>query len=380
MSPRIDRRFDPDLVYDDQMTRSRPWDCVDMDARKPYAGRVDWALWAMNQVPLIENKTYGGPAFGEGGWHWLYAGNFDGSYAQGFWGSAGGAAKHPWLVDFDLLRLHPLETDIAMGYSPANYGLSSEEHGREWVWDRFLAASIAFGHLGIMCDWKCDALTCDAFLETPIGAIDPFVVRQYFVMQGLQTRYAMVKVSNIAYERAGVFHKTSDALRRGVVADNHVRVVYENGLELHANGSTDAGNVWIVRTLERDFSLGQNGFVATQDGKLVAYGALVDGRRVDYVEGERYLYFDARGVETDFGPIKTAGQVVVRKDHPDGIEVILASADPARVDLRQLAPNATRRIDLDIDAKPIGDPRPIEKDAPVSLIPDNRLVSTLFTN
>ena len=217
-------------------------------------------------------------------------------------------------------------------------------------------------------------------MEKPIGAIDPFIVRQYFLMQGLQTRYAMVKVSSIAYERAGVFHKTSDALRRGVVADNHVRVGYENGLELHVNGSTEPANIWTVRTLDRDFSLPQNGFVATQDGKLVAYGALLSGRRVDYVDADRYIYFDARGVETDFGPLRTAGQVVVRKDHPDGIEVILAGAQPAHVDPRPLAPNAARRIDLDIDAKPIGKPYPIDRNAPFPLTPDNRLVSTLLTN
>ena len=135
LSQSIARKFGPNLVYDDEITSNMPWSLIDMDARKPEAGKVSAAYRANGSVPLIEKEIYGGPSFSEGVFHWLYAGLFDGSYAQ----SPLNYRTTPWLVDFDLLKMHPLQTDIAMGFSPTVRGKETKYRS----WDMFLAASIA---------------------------------------------------------------------------------------------------------------------------------------------------------------------------------------------------------------------------------------------
>ena len=104
------------------------------------------------------------------------------------------------------------------------------------------------------------------------------------------------------------------------------------------------------------------------------------GHRADYVEGARYRFFDGRGERTDFGSVTTAGQVVVRTDRSDGVEVILESADPAEVALADLAPGAQELITLDINGKELGRRPLLPQDRTLSLTSDNGAVSTLLVD
>ncbi|HEX7009886.1 MAG TPA: hypothetical protein VF184_07885, partial [Phycisphaeraceae bacterium] len=75
------RTYHPDFVYEDVITAQPFWRRVDCDHRKPGAARAAVAFRCLGMIPLREKANVGGAVFGEGGWHWFYAGLFDGNYA-----------------------------------------------------------------------------------------------------------------------------------------------------------------------------------------------------------------------------------------------------------------------------------------------------------
>lgn len=142
--------------------------------------------------------------------------------------------------------------------------------------------------------------------------------RVYFLMQALQSTYAMVPVEKIEYHHQGRFRPISDMVRMKALKHNQIHVRYENGLDIHVNGSPDEDSRWPVRVGGTSYEPPSGGFVAHLPGKLLEYGALVGGHRVDFVDGPTYLYADGRGRLTDFGLVRTKGQVIVRKSAEGG--------------------------------------------------------------
>jgi hypothetical protein len=90
----------------------------DMDASSPGAGTL--AAWMQGNEGLwgYERRTHNGPVLGEGLDHWYYSGLLDGVEAQLGAGSvpANSDETLPLFVDFDLLRIHPLQANHGMGY------------------------------------------------------------------------------------------------------------------------------------------------------------------------------------------------------------------------------------------------------------------------
>ena len=89
------------------------------------------------------------PVYSEGGHHFFYSGLSDGNYAQdrGY-----NFFTMPWIVDFDLLKIHPKECNFGMGllpmFSPGKMYQPNTEPvgGIEELVDCFLTAVVAFGH------------------------------------------------------------------------------------------------------------------------------------------------------------------------------------------------------------------------------------------
>ena len=64
-------------------------------------------------------------------------------------------SRIPPLVDFDLNNLHPFETDAGVGTIEqyfAGHIPQSEKHSRSAYIDRYLAATVAFGHACLLPD------------------------------------------------------------------------------------------------------------------------------------------------------------------------------------------------------------------------------------
>ena len=95
--------------------------------------------------------------------------------------------EYPYLPHFDLLKMHPLSVDVGMpwtaSFSQGKDGWQTPEKIVSSI-DQFLAATIAYGHIG----W---------LVEEAHGIRQ--TCRSYYMLQPLQTRYAMIKPDEIRY-------------------------------------------------------------------------------------------------------------------------------------------------------------------------------------
>ena len=315
LAPVLARRFAPGLKerygltgsYCDQHTAAPSSRWVDFDWRKPGAGMAQTVLRAYAEVFAAERESYGGPVVSEGGHYWKVAGLVDGNYAQLRTPAGQERWQMPFLVDFDLLRIHPLEVDVGMGWR-GSYGYDDHARDADDALDRFLCATIAFGHSGILYSPSFPG-TQAIDPADPLGRWERSVVRTYFMIQELASRYAMVPVSRISYWDGARLAGSSDAVRSGGFRRSQVAVEYANGLRVFANGSLDAS--WHVQADGEAFTLPPNGWLAVQGTDFAEYSALRKGHRVDYVRCPAYTFADGRGVMTDFGDVQAEHAVIV---------------------------------------------------------------------
>ncbi len=305
IAPVIQKKFDLDTAYCDVHTAVQPWDYVDYDARVPGAGTFAATFYAYGEILLNQKEVFNGPVFSEGNNHWYYCGLADGNYGQD---QLARLSERPWLVDFNLRKLHPLAANIGMGNLDMFYGrgegLGDTPAERDARLDRFLAATLAFGHSGF--------LVLEGGIET--------AVRSYFLLQQVQARYAQATVAEIHYADAeGELWETSDAVAQGIYERSQIATRYNNGLRVLVNGHP--GLVWRTDQAE----IPPNGWFVRDEGsegELVAYSALVDGHRADYVDSPAYLYADGRGRRTRFDDAMCDGQMIVHRRENGTLEVI----------------------------------------------------------
>ncbi len=278
-SPEIHRRYGTNAAYLDVHTCVPPWFHVDHRAGEPGAATFK-AVWDVHRKLFqFERDTHGGPLFGEGNNHFFWAGTCDGCEAQ-----VVGGEEAPWLVDFDLLKIHPQMVNHGMGYlerwlkSGYSEGWTSRIPSTR-VLDKYRAMEIAFGHAG--------------FLANQIWRLTPYALREYHLVTPIQARYATARPARIAYDVDGKLVPTERALQAGPLS-NRVFVEYDNGLKLWCNGSEKP---WSVAGTE----LCDYGFLARGDGltaTTTTWPTLNGGRRVgDYVDGKEWVYADARSFE-----------------------------------------------------------------------------------
>ena len=298
LAPQIARKFGARTCYSDVHTALVPWRRTDYDARVPGAGmlRATWRCYA--QVLWHECRSYDGPVFSEGRAHWFYAGLVSGNYAQI---TGADRWRQPPLVDFDLLKMHPLMTDFGMGmpsmFYPRRGGAWQRDRTRTSPWlDRFLTSTLAFGHIGYLAlDWGFDgALKC------------------FYMTNAVQQHYALEPAEAIRYFDGQALLTTSDAIRTGAYRRGQLYVRYASGLELWCNLSFD--DDWRVECDGAAYTLPPTGHLAFLKGKLLQYSAMVDGRRVDCVRSPDYTYVDTRGSLAAVGPVVCRGAVALRPE------------------------------------------------------------------
>ncbi|HOQ30783.1 MAG TPA: hypothetical protein PLH36_18745, partial [Armatimonadota bacterium] len=96
--------YAPDSAYMDTHSCQRP-DASDFEAGVPGAGIARDQIY-FNGDSMLETRKWYGTVMSEGAVRWMYAGIADMDYASLFMGED--ASKIPPLVDFDLLKIHPL--------------------------------------------------------------------------------------------------------------------------------------------------------------------------------------------------------------------------------------------------------------------------------
>lgn len=252
-APVIQAKFGTNHSYCDVHTAVSPFSRVDYDWRVPGAATFRRTFECFGRLLLNEKKAYKGPVYSEGANHWWYAGLTDGNYGN----TAPRVDKRPMFVDFQLLKIHPLQMDA---------GVSS------------IALTLAYGHIGMLKNMK-----------------------HYYMLQPVQQYYSMIPVKRIAYESAGKLLDTSQALITDGYKNGRLHVEYDSGLKVWVNGGQD---LWTVSAAKRRWTLPKWGHLAiTEDGGVYSYSGLwprIDGMSssgtpIDLCHGSVSHYVDTKG-------------------------------------------------------------------------------------
>ncbi|MBR2839353.1 MAG: hypothetical protein IKE55_11250 [Kiritimatiellae bacterium] len=295
LTPIIQQKFGFNTGYCDVHTAQTPWSRIDYDARIPGAGTFAATYYAWGEILLLQRQNWRGPVYSEGGCHYMYCGLADGNYAQD---QTYGLSDNPWLVDFDLLRLHPLCCNFGMGNEYNFYWRQTAPTNADERADRLLAATVAFGHSGILLPGR--------ELED----------RSYFMIQALAARYTQTAADKIRYLDAdGRAYDVSAAVGNGVYRRSQVAVRYTDGTFVAANGSTNE-----FMRLPGGISLPPNGYCGwSNDNAVFVYSGLLKGHRVDYAVSPEYVYMDGRGVPTTLPGGTCRGPVVRLREKDSGV-------------------------------------------------------------
>ena len=253
-----------------------PWFHVDQRAGEEGAGAFHRVWDVHRKLWDYERKTHVGPVFGEGNNHWYWSGCLDGVEAQfgsGWPGEAGREA--PLLVDFDLLKIHPLQFNHGMGYyerwwsKPAWGGLPPLV-----VLDQYRMQEVVFGHAG--------------FLGAATWSVIPLAWLEHHLLTPVMARYGTARPAAIQYDLDGKWVDATAAARSDGNANvwQRVRVRYDNGLTITANQAAEPIRVG-------SHLLGQYGWTAEGAG-VTAFTAQRDGVVVDFAETADSVFANAR--------------------------------------------------------------------------------------
>lgn len=281
-SPEIHKRYDTTAGYLDVHSCVPFWFHVDQRAGEPDAGSLQSVWKTHRELWQFERDVHGGAETGEGNGHWPWSGWLDGVEAQfGTGWPWGEGLTAPLLVDFNLLRVHPLQINHGQGYYERWFGQT-----KPWgdgfpvaVFDQYRMQEIVFGHIGF--------LGHDFWRKPNVAWLEQHLVPP------VSSRHATQRVRDITYNIDGKWVDTSEAVKRGIVAKlspmenfGRVRIVYENGLTIIANS---IANDFVAGA----FTLPQFGWIATN--KDFSAGTIRrDGVTVDFVDSSDYQFANAR--------------------------------------------------------------------------------------
>jgi len=308
LAPQIQAKFHFSTAYCDVHTAVAPWHRVDYDPRVPGAGTFAAVFYAYGEIMLLQKQAWHGPVYSEGNYHCFYMGLTDGNYGQD---QSYHPAENPWLVDFDLRQMHPLGCNFGMGNLEMFYANVPQPRAtpeqREAEIDRFLAATVAFGHPGFLV------------MEGGYG----HALRSYYMLQQLQSRYCLANADDIRYVTAdGQLLDTSRAVAGGAFRRSQVVTRYADGTVTAANGSRTERLRCVA--FGRKLDLPPNGYAGwTTDGALDVLSGDTQGHRCDYAATPAYVYVDGRGAFARFRRAAGDGLGVCRLLPKGQYEIIL---------------------------------------------------------
>jgi hypothetical protein len=308
--PVLQKKFDFNTGYCDVHTILPPWRRTDYDPRVPGAATFSQTFYSWGELMLLQKRHWRGPVYSEGWHHFFMSGLADGNYSQdrGY-----DLLTMPWIVDFDLLRIHPLECNFGMGtiamFSPGktyeerirHRPHTPTEKDRDDLVDLFLTATVAFGHAPFLlldyCFVPSKAFGPAYHGETEIDLENglPIALKSYAMVQPIAARYTQAEAVRIAYfNAAGKALDSSEAIATGDVARNQLLVEYSDGTFVVANGN---GSERLDVTVDgRECRLPPKAFKAwTRDGMVRAeIGEDADGRRTYLSECPEFSYVNGR--------------------------------------------------------------------------------------
>ncbi len=277
-SPEIHQRYNTKANYLDVHSAVPPWFHVDFRAGESGAGRYAPVFEAHRRLWEYERATHEGPTFGEGNRHWYWSGLLDGAEAQfgTGWPENNGLAA-PLSVDFDLLKIHPLQFNHGMGYYerwwPKGFDTNWAALPPMVVLDQYRMQEVAYGHAGF--------LAASTYSQVPLAWLEQHL------LSPVMARCATAQPVDIRYEANGVWlDATAMAKQRDGGTYSRVRVVYDNGLVVTANGDTNTLRVG-------EWELPQFGWLAVGAG-VKAGTVLRGGVITDFADTGETLFVNAR--------------------------------------------------------------------------------------
>lgn len=280
LSPINESKYHFSTAYCDVHTAVTPWSRVDYDPRVPGAGTFAAVYYSYGEIMLLQKDAWDGPVYSEGNNHFSYCGLTDGNYAQD---QRYGPATNPWLVDFDLLKMHDLCCNFGMGnvemFFGRDAGLGESRQEIDASIDRFFAAAVAFGHPGF--------LTFDGGYH--------HALRSYYMLQQLHSRYCLASPQSIRYvDAAGRLLDTSTAVASDAYRRSQIVTRYTDGTVTAVNGSLTERMKTSAHG--RDIDLPPNGYLGwSEDGSIEVRSSDPDNHRCDYADTPAYLFVDGRG-------------------------------------------------------------------------------------
>ncbi len=283
----LKKKFKLRCTYPDQYTCRPPWAYTDYDARVPEAGCFSPVLRVFAASLIQERKDFDIP-LSEGIMQWPLAGFCD-SYAQS------GSPDDPYFPEFQLRKIHPLSNDTGCHL---NHLAASDPQGV----DKVLALQFANGTSGHLYGvWG----------GTPPKHINFATLKSYYIPKQTQKYYVGVPIQTIRYEYNGKLLTAEEAIAARCIGENRLYLQYANGLEAWVNGNST--KTWDIDVHGVGYTLPPQGYYVELPGKVRTYSVLRNGRRVDFSEGDEYIYANGGGVTTDFGAIKCAGAYTLRR-------------------------------------------------------------------
>lgn len=309
----------------------------------------------MKKFFVYLNQNFVGPIVGEGGKGWERIDSYYAGYIDGVEREHDSHKEGAIIPDFELKNVAPK--------SPLNYGMGwlerwecqgsggakeNKEFGGDekqcvakfdsFDFDRYRAQTISFGHPAFLPDVMNlnirDANNFHKYLRRFTG--------EYYLVQQLQSQYIGTPISSIEYfDSNGKIGDLSTVYKTKPNYDfkaSKIRLAYVNGLIILVNN--DQGQNWAISTEVGNYTLSPNGFVAYNknikgwegSGNFLAYSAVVNGRRVDYVSSQKYSYNNDRGPVENVQADKTLAAssassssdtgVGLKAINSDGLEVI----------------------------------------------------------
>jgi hypothetical protein len=137
-------------------------------------------------------------------------------------------------------------------------------------------------------------------------------IHYYALMQGIQKEYLTDVVSDIRYHNGEALVPTSQALAEGSQQLGRVLVRYSRGLRVWVN--CNAASPWIVTSGGRNVELPPYGWLIEKPDTILAYSALNQGQRVDFVRCPEYLYLNSGGTRVQEGPLEVEGAVWLKRE------------------------------------------------------------------
>jgi hypothetical protein len=297
LAPLIQSKYNTNAAYTDVHTSVSPWDRTDYDARVPGAGTFAATFYAYGELLLHDQDVYDGCCWSEGNHQWLYSGLCTGNYGLTY--SNLHLWEYPYLPHFDLLKMHPLSVDIGVPWTSQFFkgkeGWQKPENIVKSI-DQFLAATIAYGHIG----W---------LVEETHGIRQ--TCRSYYMLQPLQSRYAMLKPQEIRYGTDHGLVSSSEAFLNGDWRKSKIFVRYPGNLCIWVNGNAEES--WRVEHQGTVHELPPFGWLAIGADGFYECSESLDGKRYDRASSPECVFIDGRGTWRSFDGIATSGSVAVRR-------------------------------------------------------------------